>query len=45
LLGATLSQAEVQQLAQQCGFTLLETSSLFKGFMLNFTKAPRLENV
>ena len=34
-----LSQAEVQQLAQQCGFTLLETFSLFKGFMLNFTKA------
>jgi ubiquinone/menaquinone biosynthesis C-methylase UbiE len=34
-----LSQAEVQQLARQCGFTLLETFSLFKGFMLNFTKA------
>ena len=34
-----LSQAEVQQLAQQCGFTSLETFSLFKGFMLNFTKA------
>jgi ubiquinone/menaquinone biosynthesis C-methylase UbiE len=35
-----LSQAEIQQLARQCGFTLLETFSLFKGFMLNFTKAP-----
>ena len=34
-----LSQAEVQQLARQCGFTLLETFSFFKGFMLNFTKA------
>lgn len=35
-----LGQEEVQQLAHQCGFTLLETFSLFKGFMLNFTKAP-----
>ena len=35
-----LGQDEVQQLAHQCGFTFLETFSLFKGFMLNFTKAP-----
>jgi hypothetical protein len=35
-----LGPEEVQQLAHQCGFTLLETFSLFKGFMLNFTKAP-----
>jgi len=34
-----LSQAQVQQLAHQCGFTPLESFSLFKGFMLNFTKA------
>ncbi len=40
-----LSQAEVHQLARQCGFTLLETFSIFKGFMLNFSKAPCLENV
>lgn len=33
-----LSQAEVQQLARQCGFTVLESFSLFKGFMLNFVK-------
>lgn len=38
-----LNQAEVQHLAQQCGFTLLETFSLFKGFTLNFTKAPCIE--
>lgn len=34
----SLSQGEVQRLAHQCGFTLLESFSLFKGFMLNFTK-------
>lgn len=38
-----LGQDEVQQLAHQCGFTFLETFSFFKGFMLNFTKAPCLE--
>ena len=35
-----LGQDEVRQLANQCGFTYLETFSLFKGFTLNFTKAP-----
>lgn len=40
-----LGQDEVQQLAHQCGFTSLETFSLFKGFMLNFTKAPCSEKL
>jgi ubiquinone/menaquinone biosynthesis C-methylase UbiE len=35
-----LGPEKVQQLAHQCGFTLLEAFSHFKGFMLNFTKAP-----
>ena len=35
-----LGPEEVQRLAHQCGFTFLETFSLFKGFMFNFTKAP-----
>ena len=35
-----LGPEEVQQLALSYGFTFLETFSLFKGFMLNFTKAP-----
>ncbi len=34
-----LGPEEVQQLANECGFTSLETFSLFKGFMLNFRKA------
>ncbi len=38
-----LGQVDVQRLAHQCGFTSLETFSLFKGFMLNFTKAPSSE--
>ena len=36
-------QEEIQQLAHQCGFTLLETFSLFNRFMLNSKSGrPRL---
>lgn len=35
-----LSQEAVRQLANECGFTSLETFPLCKGFMLNFRKAP-----
>jgi hypothetical protein len=40
-----LGQVEVQRLAHQCGFSSLETVSLFKGFTLNFTKSPCSEQL